>query len=78
MTLVPRQIRMAMAAIDITVEALAQETKLRPETISRLRTGDSPGRAATHMKLIKVFRARGVQFSMRGDIACVCAPINDE
>ncbi len=77
MTLTSKQLKMAMAAEDITLEELAQAAGVTPETVSRLRTGASPGRAATHHKIIAALRQRGITFSSDEKRVCVCAPVDD-
>jgi transcriptional regulator with XRE-family HTH domain len=71
------QLRMAMAAEDMTLDQLAELSGLAAATLSRIRTGAQSPRLSTMNKLKAVFVARGYKFSATDEHVCVCAPAEE-
>jgi transcriptional regulator with XRE-family HTH domain len=72
-----KQLRMAIAAADLSLDTLAEESGVNKATISRIQKGHVAARADTLQKLKSALVARGIQFSAHNGTVCVCAP-NDE
>ncbi len=56
----PVQVRMARAALDLTVEDLSKEAGLTPDDLQRLEHGGTEGAASA--KLRATFEASGISF----------------
>jgi transcriptional regulator with XRE-family HTH domain len=58
----PEQIRMARAALHITVRELAALAKVTPMTVTRIENGHSGGYAETLRKIQQALEKAGVEF----------------
>lgn len=71
------QLRAARALLNLTAEALAEETSIGLRTIGRAEREDGPVRmtAANAERLIQALEARGIEFLCERDRTGVCLKV---
>jgi len=69
---------MAIAAAEIQLRDLADETGLHASHISRIQKGRAGASADTMRKLELAFTKRGFEFSQRNGHVCLCVPDHQE
>jgi len=77
--LTPTQLRMAIAATQISLRDLADSTGLHAPQISRIQRGNAKGAAIDTMRRLELFfTERGFEFRQYNGSVCVCAPDGPE
>ncbi|MDF2366313.1 helix-turn-helix transcriptional regulator [Sneathiella sp.] len=65
----PVQLRMARAALKMTVRELGELSGIAPNTVTRIENGRTKAQAGSMQAFAKVFRERGLLFVAGDDLA---------